>query len=134
MPFDALPDRRQSYLLQKLAVVSDMLSTEQQWCKRRLRGPNGSRCLVAAVIDARARLVLYRPMLRAVRKVTGIRYRRLDHFNDEAATRFETVQEVLDRARLDIAIGDLPRGLGYALRYRAARILDLPAMATVLRL
>lgn len=133
MPFDALPDRRQTYLLQKLATVSDMLSAEQKWCKDRLHGPNGSRCLVAALYDARARLVLYQPILRAVREVTGIRYYRLNHFNDAGGTRFGTVQAVLDQARLDIAMGNLPHGFGYALQYKAARILERPAMAAVLR-
>jgi hypothetical protein len=134
MPFDALPDRRQTYLLQKLATVSDMLSAERKWCKHRLRGPDGSRCLVSALYDAGARLVLYQPVPRAVQEVTGIRYYRLDQFNDAAGTRFDTVQAVLDRARLDIAIGVLPHGFGYALRYKAARMLERPAMAAVLRL
>ena len=133
MPFDALPDHRQRYLLQKLAIVSDMLSTEQKWCKNRLHGPDGSRCLVAALYDARARLVLYQPMLRAARKVTGTRYLRLNNFNDAAETRFDTVQAVLDRVRLDIVIGALPLGFGYALRYKVARILDRPAIAAVLQ-
>lgn len=133
MPFDALPDHRQTYLLQKLATVSDMLSVERKWCKDRLHGPDGSRCLVAALYDARARLVLYRPMLRAVREVTGIRYYRLNHFNDAAGTNFDTVQAVLDKARLDIALGVLPQGFGYALRYKVARILERPALAAVLQ-
>ncbi len=132
MPFDALPDRRQTYLLHKLAIVSDMLSEKQNWCKDRLHGPNGSRCLVAALYDARAHLVLYQPILRAVREVTGIRYYRLNHFNDAAGTRFDTVQAVLDRVRLDIAMGVLPHGFGDALRYKAARILERATMAAVL--
>lgn len=134
MPFEALPDCRQAYLLQKLAAVSDMLNTEQKWCKNRLHGPNGSRCLVAALYDARARLVLYHPLLRAVREVTGIRYHRLNQFNDATGTRFDTVQAVLDRARLEIAIGVLPHGFGYALQYKAARIMERPTMAAARRL
>jgi hypothetical protein len=124
MPFDALPNERQGYLLQKLEAVSQLLSHERQWCQNRLRGPDGSHCLVGALIDAKARLVLYRPLLNAVRTVTGIRHLRLESFNDSPYTDFARVQTVLDRVRIDIMLGNLPRGLSYALRYRLARFLE----------
>lgn len=124
MPFDGFSDGRRSYLLEKLEAVASMLASEQQWCKNRLRSPDGSRCVAGALADAKARLVLYRPLLNAANAVTGMRYHRIESFNDAAETDFATVQEVLDRARIDIAGGFLPPGIAYALSYRLARALD----------
>jgi hypothetical protein len=124
MPFDGFSDGRQSYLLQKLTAVSGLLASEQQWCKNQLRSPDGSRCIAGALTDARARLVLYHPLLNAANTVTGKWYHRIESFNDAAETDFTTVQAVMDQARFDIAIGALPRGISYALRYRLARALD----------
>jgi hypothetical protein len=132
MPFDGFSDGRRDYLLQKLEAVSGLLASEQQWCKNRLRGRDGSRCMVGALTDANARLALYRPLLNAVNTVTGVRYHRIESFNDAAETDFETVQAVLDRTRINIAIGVLPRGITYALSYRLARALDDCRLATSL--
>jgi hypothetical protein len=124
MPFDGFSDGRRDYLLQKPEAVSGMLASEQQWCKYRLRGPGGSRCMVGALADAKAQLVLYRPLLNAANKVTGRWYHCIASFNDAAETDFATVQAVLDRARINIAIGALPREITYALCYRLGRALD----------
>ena len=124
MPFDGPYDGRQSYLLQKLDAVADLLASEDQWCKGRWRNSSGSRCLVGALIDANAKLALYYPLLRAVTGVTRTRYCRLETFNDAADTDFKIVQAVLDQARIDIISSNLPRGVTYALSYRLARARD----------
>ena len=124
MPFDSLPDGRQSYLLQKLAAVSEFLDSEQKWCKNRLRSPDGSRCLLGALADARARLVLHRPILNAARELTGSRYYRIDGFNDDPLTTYSMVQKVLEQVRIDIVVGVLPRGWGYAWGYNIACSLE----------
>jgi hypothetical protein len=110
MPFDGLHDGRQGYLLEKLDAVADLLSSEDGWCKHHLRHPTGARCLLGALIDARARLILYRPIKRAAHDVTGIRYSRIESFNDAPDTDFETVRAVLDRVRTDIVAGAIPHG------------------------
>lgn len=124
MPFDGFYDGRQGYLLRKLDAVADLLASENQWCKGRWRNSSGARCLVGALIDANAKLALYRPLLEAATGVTRTRYYRLESFNDAPDTNFKIVQAVLDQARIDIISGDLPRGVAYALSYRLARARD----------
>lgn len=132
MPFDSLPNERQSYLLQKIAAVYELLDSEQKWCKYRLRSPDGSRCLLGALTDARARLVLHRPMLNAAYKVTGHRYYRIDGLNDDPLTKYSTVQEVLEQVRIDVMAGLLPRGWGYGLGYKISCILERSGIAATL--
>jgi hypothetical protein len=105
MPFDGLTNERQLYLLDKLAAVSDLFSSEQKWCKREMRTPDGGRCVVGALIDVDARWLLYRPIIAAAREVTGRAYHRVEAFNDDSATSFADVQAVLERVRVTLIAG-----------------------------
>jgi hypothetical protein len=125
MPFDGLSNERQQYLLDKLDAVSDLLSSEQKWCKRILRTPDGGRCLLGALIDANARWLLYRPIVVAAREVTGKSYHRVESFNDDFITSFAEVQAVFARVRVTLIAGTARRSLFqdiiYALQRRAER-------------
>lgn len=125
MPFDGLANERQQYLLNKLDAVSDLLSSEQQWCKRRLRTSDGGRCLLAALIDANAQWVLYRPIVLAAREVTGRTYHRVESFDDDLSTSFAEVQSVLAQVRVMLIAGGVRRSFSqrimYVLQRRAER-------------
>jgi len=110
MPFDGLHDGQQGYLLEKLDAVADLLPSEDRWCKHHLRHPTGARCLLGALIDAHARSILYRSIKHAAHEITGVRYSRIESFNDAPDTDFETVRAVLDRARMNIVAGTVPHG------------------------
>lgn len=105
MPFDGIHDARRQYLSCKLDAVTHLLGSEHQWCKRHLRQRDGSRCLLGALIDAKARWFLYRPLLGAVREVTGVTYWRVESFNDAAETDFTLVRRVLDHLRVSLISG-----------------------------
>ena len=124
MPFDGLHDEQKGYLLEQLDAVADLLSSEDRWCKHHLRHPSGARCLLGALTDAHARLILYQPIKRAAHDVTGIPYSRVESFNDAPGTDFETIRAVLDRVRKDIVAGAVPHGRLDRVRYFLARRLD----------
>lgn len=105
MPFDGIHDARRQYLLDKLDAVANLLMSEHEWCKRHLRQRDGSRCLLGALIDAKARWLLFRPLLGAVQEVTGVTYWRVESFNDAAETDFALVRRVLDHLRVSLISG-----------------------------
>jgi hypothetical protein len=125
MPFDGLANERQQYLLDRLDAVSDLLSSEQKWCKRRMRTADGGRCLLGALIDAKARWLLYRPVVVAAREVTGRHYSHVESFNDDSVTSFAEVQAVLERVRVTLIAGTARRSLSqrviYVLQRRVER-------------
>jgi hypothetical protein len=110
MPFDGVYDPRKQYLLEKLEAVSVLLASEDVWCQQRLRDRNGRRCLLGALIDARARTILYRPVLKAAIAETGRDYTRIESFNDDPATTFATIRAVLDSVQGQILTGQVPDG------------------------
>jgi len=105
MPFDGIHDERRQYLLDRLDAVAHLLACERLWCKRHLRQRDGSRCLLGALIDAKARWLLHRPLLGAVREITGATYLRVESFNDAADTDFTLVRLVLDHLRVTLISG-----------------------------
>lgn len=117
MPFDGIPNERQQVLLDKLEAVSELLSSERKWCQRHLRLRDGSRCLLGALIDVKARWLLHRLLISAAREVTGTRYSRIESFNDEVTTNFALVQAVLDRVRVNIVAGTYPRSVAQDVAY-----------------
>ncbi|MGH7047236.1 MAG: DUF6197 family protein [Stellaceae bacterium] len=91
--------------LAKLNQVERLLATERHWCKGRLRDADGRRCLVDAITTVGGRLELTRPILRAVKEVSGRRYWRIETFNDDPLTTHRDVLRVLHRTREDILEG-----------------------------
>ena len=110
MPFDGLHDPRPQYLLDKLEAVSSLLPSQDRWCKQALRDADGRRCLLGALIDARARTLLYYLVIEAAATEAGRSYERIETFNDDPTTNFETIQAVLDRVRAEIVAGRVSRG------------------------
>lgn len=112
MPFDGI-ERADIHPLAKLGAVERLLSTEQQWCKGRLRDAHGRHCLVGAIEAVDGRQVLQRIVLQAAREVSGKRYWRIEFFNDDPRTTHSDILEVLRRARQNILAGmaceSLPR-------------------------
>jgi hypothetical protein len=104
MPFDGI-ERADIHPLAKLGAVERLLSTEQQWCKGRLRDAHGRHCLVGAIEAVDGRQVLQRIILQAAREVSGKRYWRIEFFNDDPRTTHADILEVLRHARENIIAG-----------------------------
>jgi hypothetical protein len=100
--------------LAKLWRVECLLATEDQWCKGRLHDRRGRHCLVGAMVEVNARQELTRPVIRAIKEISGKHYWRVESFNDDPTTTHRDVLKVLDRTRLIIVSGtaraDQPRG------------------------
>jgi hypothetical protein len=94
--------------LAKLGQVERLLAREDQWCKGRLHDRHGRHCLAGAIIAADARQELTRPVIRAVREVSGRHYWRIASFNDDPGTSHRDVLRVLRRARV-IIVDDIAR-------------------------
>ena len=86
MPFDGSGYERRIQALDKMDKVIDLLSDPARWCKRHLRTPDGRRCIVGAIIAADAEGELERPILLAIKQVTGGDYRWIQSFNDHPLT------------------------------------------------
>jgi hypothetical protein len=104
MPFDGI-DTFETHPLAKLGAVEQLLATEQQWCKGRLRDAHGRHCLVGAIEAVDGRQMLQRVILQAAREVSGKRYWRIEFFNDDPRTTHADVLEVLQHARENIIAG-----------------------------
>ncbi|MBV8736376.1 MAG: hypothetical protein JO007_03780 [Alphaproteobacteria bacterium] len=112
MPLDGT-EMFENPALAKLWEVECTLATEDQWCKGRLHDRRGRHCLVGAITEANARQELTRPIIRAIKEVSGKHYWRIESFNDDPATNHQDVLRVLQRARLillsELANADQPR-------------------------
>lgn len=86
--------------LAKLAEVECLLATEDQWCNGQMHDRNGRHCLVGAFAMVNAQEELTRPIIRAIKQVSGKRYWRIESFNDNPNTSHQDVLRVLYRARL----------------------------------
>jgi hypothetical protein len=98
MPLDGA-ELFENQTLAKLWEVERLLATEDQWCKGRLYDRRGRHCLVGAMIETDGRPALTRPIMRAVREVSGKHYWRIESFNDDPNTSHRDVLRVLNRAR-----------------------------------
>lgn len=104
MPLDGT-DLFENPALAKLNRVQRLLATERHWCKGRLRDADGRRCLIEAITTVDGRQELTRPIIRAVREVSGKRYWRIELFNDDQRTTHRDILLVLQRAREHIILG-----------------------------
>lgn len=117
MPWDGA-ELFENRTLVKLGQVERLLASEQDWCKGSLRDAGGRHCLVGAIVAVGGRRELMRPVIRAVRDVSGLRYWRIEAFNDAPGTTHRDVMRVLRRARENV-LADLarpPQGLASKLR------------------
>lgn len=88
--------------LAKLGAVENLLATEQQWCKGRLRDRQGRHCLVGAMQEVEARQILEPIILQAAREIAGKYYWRIEFFNDDPQTTHADILRVLRLARENI--------------------------------
>lgn len=105
MPFDPVHHELRLDALERIERVIDLLDSEERWCKGKLRTDEGRFCILGAVREADAELLLYGPILRAIREVTGHAYRQIEKFNDSWLTTHALVIDVLERARQDLESG-----------------------------
>src|ERR671939_829619 len=108
MPFDGVDFARHEKVLDKLDEVIDLLGSEHRWCQKALRTDDGRRCIVGAMVDAKAKKQLYGLVLASAREVTGVSYTSVERFNDDAATDHQTVLAVLQDTRRRILVGEAP--------------------------
>lgn len=106
MPFDGT-GYVQSYALDKMDRVIDLLSTEERWCKGIAETPGGRHCIIGAIRAVQAQLVLEPVILQAIKEVTGRSYWRIESFNDAKVTSHALVLQVLQRARANVAAGQV---------------------------
>lgn len=105
MPFDGSEYEQPRNPLFKIEQVIDLLTTENRWCKNRLETDDGRRCIVGAMKAVDAAYVLYKPILGAIKDVTGQTYCRIETFNDDPHTTHERVLQVLYQARENLQTG-----------------------------
>lgn len=105
MPFDPIDHELRYRAIEKIGQVIALLEAEERWCKHRLKTADGRMCILGAVREADGELLLYAPILRAIREVTGHGYRQIEHFNDSWIASHELVLDVLERARHDLMFG-----------------------------
>lgn len=102
MPLDDVGFSDRIGPLEKIERVIELLAREEWWCKGELVTPDGRRSMMGAVKEVEGAAVLPRPILAAIRQVTGRRFARIQLFNDDRATTHPLVLEVLLRARENI--------------------------------
>jgi hypothetical protein len=105
MPFDGKLYEGRIAAFEKIDQVIDLLATPDRWCKGSLQTTDGRRCLVGAMQAAGAVGVLRRPVLRAIRDVTGRHFISIEFFNDCHTTDHALMLQVLHRVRTNILYG-----------------------------
>ena len=108
MPFDGVDFARHEKVLDKLDEVIGLLGSEDHWCQKALRTDDGRRCIVGAMVDAKAKKQLYGLVLASARDITGVSYSSVERFNDDTATDHRLVLAVLDDVRHRVMLGDVP--------------------------
>jgi hypothetical protein len=108
MPFDGVDFARHEKVLDKLDEVVSLLGSESRWCQKALRTDDGRRCIVGALVDAKAKKQLYGLVLASAREVTGVSYTSVERFNDDSATDHRLVLAVLGDVRRRVMLGDVP--------------------------
>lgn len=102
MPFDDLMLEEQSDALAKIDKVIALLATEDKWCKFFAESSDGRRCLWGTIWAEGATSIVEKPVLDAIRQVTGEHHWQIDTFNDHPTTMHAAILEVLHQARCNI--------------------------------
>jgi hypothetical protein len=106
MPFDGTQSPRFEPL-GKIDEVIDLLGSPVKWCKGSERNRAGQYCIRGAMIAVGALEMLEPAVLGAIHQVAGRGFRRIEEFNDYPRTTHAQVLKVLNRARDNIAGGNL---------------------------
>src|SRR5215208_2893687 len=108
MPFDGVDFARHEKVLDKLDEVIGLLGSEDHWCQKALRTDDGRRCIVGAMVDAKAKKQLYGLVLASARDITGVSYTSDEPFNDDTATDHRLFLAVPHDLRHRVLLGDVP--------------------------
>ena len=98
MPFDGV-GFASDYRVSKLDQVISLLATPDKWCKAQFKTLDGRYCIRGAIRAVEGAEILRPIVLQAIRDVTGIRYLRIESFNDYPYTHHGQVLRILARAR-----------------------------------
>jgi hypothetical protein len=88
--------------------VIALLATEDKWGKFFAQSSDGRRCLWGALWAEDATSILEKPVLDAIRQVTGRHDWQIDAFNDHPATTHAIILQVLHQARRTIRAAAAP--------------------------
>jgi len=105
MPLDGTAVEIPWMALEKLDRIFALLHAADRWCQGAMDRDGGRRCIIGAMRVAHAELLLERPILHAIKQVTGHNYRCIESFNDSKATTNALVLEVLTKARENLSHG-----------------------------
>lgn len=105
MPLDGFAVGIPWIAVEKLDRILALLRTADRWCQGAMERDGGRRCMIGAMRAAHAELLLERPILHAIRQVTGHNYWRIESFNDSKATTHALVLEVLAKTRENLQNG-----------------------------
>ena len=99
MPFDGTAVEIPWIALEKIDRIFALLRTADRWCQGAMERDGGRRCMIGAMRAAHAELLLERPILHAIKQVTGHNYRCIESFNDSKVTTHALVLEILTKTR-----------------------------------
>ena len=105
MPFDDCAVEIPWIALEKIERIFALLRTNDRWYQGAMERDGGRRCILGAMRAAHAEFLLERPILRAIRQVTGRNYRCIESFNDSETTTHAVVLEVLTKTRENLRNG-----------------------------
>ena len=105
MPLDGAALEMPWIALEKLDRIFALLNTADRWCQGAMERDGERRCIIGAMRAAHAELLLERPILHAIKEVTGYNYRCIESFNDSKATTHALVLEVLAKTRENLRNG-----------------------------
>jgi hypothetical protein len=105
MPFDGAVYEGRVRSLDKMDKVIDLLGDERRWCKRKLQTLDGRYCIAGAITAVDASSELRKPILLAIKQVTGHHYLSIETFNDNQLTTHARGVKVLGRARENVLSG-----------------------------
>lgn len=99
MPFDGTAVEIPWIALEKIDRIFALLRTADRWCQGAMERDGGRRCMIGAMRAVHAELLLERPILHAIKQVTGHNYRCIESFNDSKVTTHALVVEILTKTR-----------------------------------
>jgi len=120
MPFDGGEFTYRQRMIETIDEVLELFDVESKWCKGKLKTPDGWYCILGALLEVGAASLVRGVILKAAKAVTGHRYSRIEHFNDDPPTDYPTLIATLRRARQDIALGRM----SWLVRVRAKLAVD----------
>jgi hypothetical protein len=127
MPFDGPVVEIPRIALEKIDRIFVLLRSADRWCQGAMERDGGRRCILGAMRAAHAELLLERPILHAVKQVTGHNHRGIESFNVARprpmpwSSRYSRRQERISATALIEAVGCTPLEPPYRLCHLSDR-------------